>query len=83
VTSNVNVYGLKNFPTLGEETTATNFFVVKIVYGVDNRDHVYVYRNPASLVDESGDDVFADTAFTSVKHLGGRSRGAIDLLFDL
>ena len=52
VTSNVNVYGLKNFPSLGEENTATNFFVVKIVYGVDNRDHVYVYRNPASLVDE-------------------------------
>ena len=52
VTSNVNVYGLKNFPSLGEENTATNFFVVKIVFGVDNRDHVYVYRNPASLVDE-------------------------------
>jgi hypothetical protein len=52
VTSSVNVYGLKNFPSLGKENTETNFFVVKIVFGVDNRDHVYVYRNPVSLVDE-------------------------------
>jgi hypothetical protein len=52
VTSNVNVYGPKNFPTLGKETTATNFIVVRIKYGLDNRDRVDVFRNPKSLVDE-------------------------------
>jgi FecR protein len=52
VTSNFNVYGEKNYPSLGKENTETNFFVVKIVYGVGNRDHVFVYRNPASLADE-------------------------------
>jgi hypothetical protein len=52
VTSNFNVYGLKNYPSLGKENTDTNFFVVKIEFGMGNRDHVYVYRNPASLLDE-------------------------------
>ena len=52
VTSNVNVYGAKNFPALGKETTETNFFVVRITYGVGNRDRVEVFRNPKSLVDE-------------------------------
>jgi hypothetical protein len=53
VTSNFNVYGLQNFPSLGEENTDTNFFVVKISFGPGNRDRVAVYRNPESLVDES------------------------------
>ena len=52
VTSAVNVYGSKNFPALGEETTEVNFFVVKICYGTLNRDLVEVYRNPESLDDE-------------------------------
>jgi hypothetical protein len=52
VTSNFNVYGQKNYPSLGKENTETNFFVVKIVFGTGNRDRVYVYRNPASLLDE-------------------------------
>jgi hypothetical protein len=53
VTSNFNVYGQRNFPSLGQENTETNFFIVKITFGVGNRDRVEVFRNPASLVDES------------------------------
>lgn len=53
VTSNYNVYGAKNFPSLGQETTDTNFFVVRITFGVGNRDRVEVFRNPVSLVDEN------------------------------
>jgi hypothetical protein len=52
VTSNVNVYGAKNFPSLGEEADDANFFVIKICFGVDNRDTVEVFRNPESLRDE-------------------------------
>jgi hypothetical protein len=52
VTSNYNVYGAKNFPALGEENTEENFFVVKITFGVENRDVVEVFRNPESLRDE-------------------------------
>ncbi|MEX2091669.1 MAG: FecR domain-containing protein [Pirellulales bacterium] len=52
VTSNVNVYGLKNFPALGAENTETNFIVVKITFGPGNRDRVQVFRNPKSLVTE-------------------------------
>jgi hypothetical protein len=52
VTSNVNVYGAKNFPVLGQETADANFFVIKISFGVDNRDTVEVFRNPESLRDE-------------------------------
>ncbi|MDZ4656186.1 MAG: FecR domain-containing protein [Bythopirellula sp.] len=52
VTSNYNVYGVKNFPDLGEENTEENLFVVKITFGVENRDVVEVYRNPESLRDE-------------------------------
>jgi hypothetical protein len=52
-TSNVNVYGAQNLPALGEETTEVNFFVIKITFGVDNRDTVEVYRNPGSLRDEA------------------------------
>lgn len=51
-TSNYNVYGVKNFPALGQENTEENFFVVKITFGVDNRDVVEIYRNPESLRDE-------------------------------
>jgi hypothetical protein len=51
-TSNVNVYGLKNFPSLGEETTETNFIVVKISFGAGNQDRVKVFRNPESMVTE-------------------------------
>jgi hypothetical protein len=53
VTSNFNVYGQRNFPSLGKENTETNFFVVRITYGAGNRDRVEVFRNPVSLVDES------------------------------
>lgn len=52
VTSNYNAYGLQNFPALGEENTDENFYVVKITFGIDNRDVVEIYRNPASLRDE-------------------------------
>jgi len=51
-TSNVNVYGAKNLPSLGTESAEPNFFVVKIAFGVGNRDTVEIYRNPASLRDE-------------------------------
>ena len=51
-TSNVNVYGAKNLPSLGIESSEPNFFVVKIAFGVGNRDTVEIYRNPASLRDE-------------------------------
>ncbi|MEM8947343.1 MAG: hypothetical protein AAGD11_19370 [Planctomycetota bacterium] len=53
VTSAVNVYGLRNFPSLGHEDTDENFFVVKISYGANNRDTVEVFRNPESLKDEN------------------------------
>lgn len=54
VTSNYNVCGLQNFPALGEENTDVNLFVVKITFGPGNRDRVEVFRNPKSLVDETG-----------------------------
>jgi hypothetical protein len=53
VTSNFNVYGQRNFPSLGKENTYANFFVVRITFGTGNRDRVEVFRNPASLVDEN------------------------------
>jgi hypothetical protein len=52
VTSNVNVYGQRNFPALGAENTETNFFVIRMTFGAGNRDRVEVFRNPESLVDE-------------------------------
>ncbi len=52
VTSNYNIYGPRNFPSLGEEDTKTNFFVVRITFGATNRDRVEVFRNPESLLDE-------------------------------
>src|SRR4029079_6417545 len=52
-TSNFNAYGQRNFRSRGKENTETNFFVVRITYGAGNRDRVEVFRNPASLVDES------------------------------
>jgi hypothetical protein len=51
-TSNVNVYGLQNFPSLGTENTETNFIVVKISFGPGNLDRVEVFRNPESTVNE-------------------------------
>jgi HAMP domain-containing protein len=51
-TSNVNIYGKDNLPSLGAENTEVNFFVVKITFGVENRDVAEVYRNPESLRDE-------------------------------
>lgn len=51
-TSNVNVYGAKNLPSLGVESDEPNFFVIKIAFGVGNRDTLEIYRNPASLRDE-------------------------------
>jgi hypothetical protein len=53
VTSNFNVYGQRNFPSLGKENTDASFFVIRITYGAGNRDRVEVFRNPASLVDEN------------------------------
>jgi len=53
VTSNFNVYGQRNFPSLGKENTDANFFVIRMTYGAGNRDRVEVFRNPASLVDEN------------------------------
>jgi len=53
VTSNVNVYGQRNFPALGQESTEANLFVVRITFGAGNRDRVEVFRNPKSLVDEA------------------------------
>jgi hypothetical protein len=58
-TSNVNTYGLGNYPSLGEESTDVNFFVVKISFGVDNRDTVEIFHNPASLRDEEACSVDA------------------------
>ncbi|MEM9186764.1 MAG: hypothetical protein AAGB00_09745 [Planctomycetota bacterium] len=52
VTSNYNAYGPRNFPPLGEETRDANLFVIRIDFGVDDRDRVFVYRNPESLLDE-------------------------------
>jgi hypothetical protein len=52
VTSNYNNYGLKNYPPLGDETTAVNLVVLKIEFGAGNQDVVTVYRNPVSLVEE-------------------------------
>ncbi len=52
-TSNVNVYGRQNLPSLGEETPDVNFFVIKMTFGVEDRDVVEVYRNPESLRDEA------------------------------
>ena len=51
-TSNTNVYGPKNLGLLGQETDDANFFVIKITFGVENRDTVEVFRNPESLRDE-------------------------------
>jgi hypothetical protein len=37
---------------MGQKTSDANFFVIKITFGVDNRDTVAVFRNPESLRDE-------------------------------
>jgi hypothetical protein len=60
VTSNVNVYGQRNFPSLGQENTEANLFVVRITFGAGNRDRVEVFRNPNSLVDEAACKVNAE-----------------------
>ena len=44
---------LLNLGDLGPETTETVFFVVKISYGENNEDKIEVFKNPASLLDES------------------------------
>jgi hypothetical protein len=62
VTSNYNIYGPRNFPSLGVEDTKTNFFVVRITFGAGNRDRVEVFRNPESLLDE--DACVADAELT-------------------
>jgi hypothetical protein len=53
VTSNFNVYNGRNYPRLGEENTGTNFFVVRMTFGMANHDEVAVFRNPESFVDEN------------------------------
>jgi hypothetical protein len=52
VTSNYNVYGTRNYPRLGQETSEVNFFVLRIAFGPGNRDRVAVFRNPLSFIDE-------------------------------
>jgi FecR protein len=59
-TSNFNVYGVRNFPALGQENTEANFYVVRITFGPGNRDHVEVLRNPESLDDEGAAVVDAE-----------------------
>jgi hypothetical protein len=49
----VNVYGAKNLPSLGVESNEPNFFVIKIAFGVGNRDTLEIHRNPLSLRDEN------------------------------
>jgi len=51
-TSNYNAYGLRNFPSLGRENIEANLIVLKISFGVDNRDTLEVFRNPESLRNE-------------------------------
>ncbi len=58
-TSIFNIYGPKNFPSMGEENTEANFIVVKITFGVDNRDVMEIFRNPRSLRDEQACSVDA------------------------
>ncbi len=52
VTSNYNQYGSENYLVLGEENDQPNLIVVRIDYGIDDRDVATVYRNPLSLADE-------------------------------
>ncbi|MEQ8211590.1 MAG: hypothetical protein RH917_17320 [Lacipirellulaceae bacterium] len=47
-TSNVNVYRKENAPSLGIESTTTSLFVIRIMYGTDNRDTLEIYRDPRS-----------------------------------
>lgn len=85
-TSNVNVYGPDNGPTLGREDVEANFFVVKIAYGVDNKDSVLIYRNPASLKDEQACEPVAELrgnfAFDriSIANFDGKKTHEIDEL---
>lgn len=51
-TSNVNAYGADNLPSLGVESDDPNFFVIKIDFGIRNRDTLKIFRNPPSLRDE-------------------------------
>jgi len=60
VTSNFNAYGSANYPSLGEENTEVNLFVVRIDFGSSDFDKVRVYRNPRSLSDESSCRVDAE-----------------------
>lgn len=53
VTSNFNVYNNRNYRRLGEENTETNFFVVRMTFGVGNHDRVEIFRNPESFIDEN------------------------------
>ena len=52
VTSEYNEVFGDNYPSLGKEDTETNFFVVRIDFGVKDADRATIYRNPTSLVDE-------------------------------
>jgi hypothetical protein len=36
-----------------QKSTEVNYFVIKMTFGVDDRDVVEVFRNPESLRDES------------------------------
>jgi len=51
-TSNYNLSGIEDYPSLGVEKTEANLFVIKISFGIDNQDVVKIYRNPVSLKDE-------------------------------
>jgi hypothetical protein len=52
-TSNFNVYGRRNSPSLGEENSEPNFFVIKLTFSSGNRDQAQIFRNPESLIDEN------------------------------
>lgn len=57
--SNTNVFQGNNAPLLGPESVESNFFVVRITFGVDNKDTLEILRNPRSSRDEKACDVVA------------------------
>lgn len=55
----MNVYGAKNLPALGVESSKQNFSVIKIAFGFGNRDTLEIYRYPLSLRDEKECEPYA------------------------
>ena len=60
VTSNVNVYGQRNFPALGQENTEANFLSCgsRLAPGIATGSKMF--RNPKSLVDETACKIDAE-----------------------